>query len=448
MTKSPRRIDLPVFIAAYVLVAGASVAINYPGGLTPDSIDMLVQARFPELMDNWHSPSLPWLWSIFSPPLPQPFGALLVQNLLLFLYPVALLVEKGADRLIPLLLIVLLTAIGGFITKDCTLVAFLLIGLGALDFLKGAPRVAVVIFAALAATLVRPSNFVILFAVGAVWSLIRFRGRSLALSLALAGAVSIATIPAMGLLSKWPFKAIEVSAERSLYIFDAAGISVRTNRDVFASLPNWPTDLGPPSDCYISNRWDDFGWGPCLGYSKAIGDVFRDAGKFTVLKWWISSIAADPLAYLAHRASYSAILLTQLNAQLVPGYPLPMNGSGFEPSTVHTRGKVSTGFFQVWENRSLAWPLSTASMVLLNGVAVLASLLLSACALVRRARHGEGDAIVIVSATLALSNVLMLAFFGVSDETRYLQPTLICGFVCFHAWVRANGRQAKPAEAA
>jgi hypothetical protein len=97
---------------------------------------MLFQAQYVEAVNDWHAPAVTWLWSLFTPVLGQPAGALLVQSLLILVYPVLLLTKLyptgslGITRTALLVgygaFLLVLIPLAGNISKDQVLIGLIL----------------------------------------------------------------------------------------------------------------------------------------------------------------------------------------------------------------------------------------------------------------------------------------------------------------------------------
>jgi hypothetical protein len=73
--------------------------VNYPGRINPDTLSQLTEAQNIGKLSDCQAPVTTWLYSLFTPALGQPAGALLVQALLVFLYPAVILRTRGYGRI-------------------------------------------------------------------------------------------------------------------------------------------------------------------------------------------------------------------------------------------------------------------------------------------------------------------------------------------------------------
>ena len=248
---------------------------------------MLTQAQNIGELNDWHAPSVTWLWSLFTPLLGQPAGALLVQSLLMFVYPA--IAQRHAGRISSVgaaigaamsvawvAFLIALIAVTGQVLKDVVLVGLILCLLAVLDLRSAStPRSAMwlslgVLLALI--MLVRPTNFIMLALAGVIWAFFVFdsgRRRLMAVILILAGCA--ATFPVSQVVNRVLLTAGDAMAERQLIIFDIAGISSGIKQDLFVELPNWPRDeVLRPWDCYTPKAGDPFLYGACSRYAELV----------------------------------------------------------------------------------------------------------------------------------------------------------------------------------
>ena len=427
--------------------------VNYPGRLNPDSYDMLTQAQHVDTLNDWHSPAVIWLWSLFTPLFGQPAGALLVQSLLIFVYPVVAWIKpistahRGpVDQALSVgygVLLLALIPLAGAISKDQILVGLILCLLAIIHndskysrvrLIKSRlcyhPVLAMILF-------VRPSNFIMMAIAGLAWAFLIFgKGGKFLMAVVSIAAVCALAIPATSFVNSVIFGAKSAMSERSLMIFDVAGISAREKIDLFGGLPDWPTNrIARPWECYTPAAWDQFGWGACKEYSEAVEAKMTKLGTAFVMRWWSGAILHYPYSYIEHRLSYFWYLLrkrTRVFARVV--FPSAMNALNSDTSVVKTYGIDMTGKFQLWEPTIRYRPFGLASALVFSSPIVPVTVLSCLATLVwswrkTRERSGEVDAVIVVSSAIGIGNLMMLLLFGISDDGRYLLPTVICGGV-------------------
>jgi hypothetical protein len=358
------------FWAMYLGLVALTWVVNYPGRLTPDSLDMLVQAEYSFLRNDWHSVFLVWLWSLSTPVFGQPAGALFIQSCLLFVYPALILARLVNARAhltrrfmvaIPWLIFICgLIGLAGNVGKDLFLAGASLSGLAIID-LSQTPKcrkisaVAGIVTLMASFMLVRSPNFVILAFVGAMWALYKF-GISRRCGVWLFAILSGFAVSglAMTVVNRTLFGAAPSKVQQSLIIFDIAGISTELKKDLFYEIPNWAAyrqerpwecyipggfdgarsntcasfrdfsqgdqlqlwsadQIPRPWACYRPNAWDVFGWGNCRQYSTLFEDSIQSLGLARMLSWWAATVVSQPYAYVKHRFRYATRLFFTSN---------------------------------------------------------------------------------------------------------------------------------------
>lgn len=264
----------------YVALVAITWLVNYPGRLNPNSLDMLTQAQNMGELNDWHAPSVTWLWSLFTPLLGQPAGALLVQSLLMFVYPAITQRHAGRTSSVGAAIgaamsvawvafLIALIAVTGQIVKDVFLVGLILCLLAVLD-LRSTSTARSAMWLSLGVLLAfillaRPTNFIMLALAGVIWTFFVFDiglQRLMAVILILAGCA--ASFLVSHFVNRDFLKAGHAFEERMLVIYDIAGISSGIKQDLFVELPNWPRDeVVRPWECYTPKTVDPFVSGAC-----------------------------------------------------------------------------------------------------------------------------------------------------------------------------------------
>lgn len=449
------------FWSAYVLLVLLGYALNRPGRVIADSLFMVLQARGIMPLSDWHPPLLTYLWSTFDPNLGQPSSALLVQCLLWFVLPAAMLADAVDDlrnrrglnwiRLTLLagiaFLCVLSLFLVGFVFKDLTLVALLLILVFLLrhGFATSRPvrwlswRGLGTAVTVVAITLVRPINAIWLLAVLLMVAIRRYPSdvRRLISHAAAASIVAAACVAAAGVIHYRLLHATKTPVAVSLITFDLAGISVRSGRDLFSELPGWNRGIPTVEACYTPKWWDTFSdWGKCREYYHNMEQIFDAKGRSFLVRWWLRAIRAHPREYLAHRLDFTRRLLTSSerpdryfpidNTEQALRFLVPKHVSEFQPWP--NRDRVMLMPLWVWvasgpAGQPYAW-LGLAAIGL---------------ALSARSRRDDGrELVAFIAFAIAATNVLMHAFLGVADSPRYLLPTLVLSLVGFIQLTRSR----------
>ena len=442
--ESARRGGLALSVTVYLALVAFSFLINYPGRLNPDSLDQLVQAVRPELLNDWHEPWTIYFWNSLSPILGQPSSALLVQSIFLFVYPSILIARTVSQNTFSALswlglgiLIIALVELAGQISKDVLLLGFILSLFATISYSGTRSgrhwRLPVAFLLLIAATSIRPINAFLIWPPAALalsWQA-GYRYRALPIAL-LVGALCAVQIPLVRLADAKVTHASHAKAESSLMIFDIAGISTNLHSDLFARMPNWPSRAVQhrPWECYRSYSWDVFRWGKCGEYFNAFNELGSDRYAY-----WLNAIVSHPGAYLLHRARYLFQCLTSA---------APVAATG-EPSTVNTavgKDELFGPFTHGVDMRKqvLLWHL-TKPALLFEFVAALAfskvagafeiALSFATAFLAFRRKSSETEPVALLASGVAVANFLVVAAFGVSAEGRYLLPTYVCGILIF-----------------
>lgn len=136
-----------------------------------------------------------------------------------------------------------LVVLAGFIIKDVVLVGLLLVALATLQRSRSSERpvpwICLSLILLALSLFVRPSNFIILgVAAALLLPLALQRWHHYPAALAAACILFSLSLPLYSSFNRYVAKARPSHAEVQLFLFDSAGISARTGRDVFKDLPN------------------------------------------------------------------------------------------------------------------------------------------------------------------------------------------------------------------
>jgi hypothetical protein len=415
--------------SVWLVLVAVAFLINYPGRLTSDSYDMLIQARYPTYLNDWHAPTVTWLWSLFQAFMPQPQAALLAQSLLIFATPARWLLDHSKPRGILLLITTALCGMSGLLVKDMVLIGALLCCLGVIEYASGYRRIIFTLPFALLALLVRPTNFLLLAAAGTALAWVNSHERLPVREMLCCLLLSIVAVVIPPAVNRIAFDARESSVEKSLIIFDVAGISRFSHKDLFAELDGWPRGLAAVDECYTSRQWDSFEWGPCKQYGSLFTSEMGELGKLALLTWWLQNIATHPIAYIAHRLSYSWILIAHPIPAAENVFPWAANTPGVDKSAITTYGVDTSSLFAEYSPHWSFAPFALMERIVFNRFTCALALLVSGAALLCSLRSRKGSDIMTICSALALGNFLMLMFFGVASEGRYMLPTTLCGWL-------------------
>jgi hypothetical protein len=450
-------LDLRFKWRLYAALVAAAWLINYPGRLNWDSYDMLTQAEAVEVLSDWHSPAVTWLWSLFAPVLGQPAGALLVQSLLIFVYPVVLWMKRdrtpvgfGIAHLVFFvgytILVLSLLPLTGQIIKDVILVGLILCLLSIVH-LNSEVRDNVSAWCwctfyspiALLILLVRPSNFIIiLFPLISVANIVFGKSLRFVIFSALIFVGCVISVPVTSLFTKLVFGAKYARTEYSLMIFDVAGISSQVKVNFFAELPTWPTDQIPrPWDCYTPSGWEPFGWGKCSKYVDLVDTRMAEIGTIPVMRWWANTILRHPYSYIKHRLSYFTQLMvnpTRIFPRVSSSTDASNSPDGSRVREIYDRyGIDTTQSFQMWKPTIRYRPFELVSRLFFSRTIGIATLLTCMISLVwcwhKMLSNRRCDMVMLVSSAIGVGNVFMLLLCGISPQLRYLLPSTVCGAV-------------------
>ncbi|BAF72487.1 hypothetical protein [Sulfurovum sp. NBC37-1] len=278
---------------ATILFTLLNLMLRWPGKLTPDSANQLRQAISGHYSDG-NPPIMAIIWRELLP-ITDPTVVMLVLQTTLFWLGIglfaAVLAQKDHHRAALVMLISGFTPIAlmytGVILKDSLMTSFFIAAFG-LAAWKDVRLRSVGLLLGATGMLTR------LNAVFAFPSLLFLALRlklSLFKSLIYALIISIALIP----LSQWInhdiFGAERAGLERSLQIYDLAGIAYFSG-----DTSVLPVDITNLSECYTPYYWDTLGAARCdYTFGKLDNSITRE---------WITGIITHPLAYMQHRLSH------------------------------------------------------------------------------------------------------------------------------------------------
>jgi hypothetical protein len=447
----------------------AALMINYPGRISRDALEQLIGAYDAQFLTDWHSPLVTWLWSLAGGWLGQPAGALLIQSVPLAFYaavgPRRPVRWAGKDYLAAAFECAFkagLIAFAGTVIKDVLLGAFLLASIAALQLSlsSGKPGRWLTAFLAclLVVALVRPANFVFLLVPGLAFILVYAATPRMRWVGALGVlAVSLLLLASYGPMSRFAFGAQPVQPERQLILFDLAGVSALTGKNLLHGIGGVPTgQLSDPRTCYSPAMWDPMApWGECPEYSKAFDQSHDRAGLSPWLRAWGAAIILHPGAYLTHRSRHLHGVLTsglgrfgERSAWGSKDALLALNSTDRAAELrALSGGRVPDGYFANAEQSVRLKPFSRMTWLML-GIRGMPLLALAVCvgllaAQVRRRVRGlAADPVILLVTAFGVANVLVVAFFGVATSARYLLPLILCSYVAVLTLLQNRASQA------
>ena len=298
---------------AALALAGLLDALAYwPGLMTWDSVRQYGQALSGDF-DDWHPPTMEWLWRQLLPLGSGPASMLILQ-LLFYWGGFALLLGWAAKarraRLAVLFVafacMPMAVALMGAVLKDCLMAGMFVTATALLAWTRGEEG----------------------WRRRAIAILLLFAGATLRFNAFLAALPLLAALLPAGWLSTWPRRiatwmlgaALLVAAmplansllraqtsgvQLSLQIFDLGGITEHSGIDVFPAL-GVADPVAVNHRCYTPVKWDSYSFwtdAPCpLGFDAVRAWDQAHPGQFARL--WIAAIVRHPLAYAAHRLAH------------------------------------------------------------------------------------------------------------------------------------------------
>ena len=324
----------PVFIAVTAgLLAGANLAIWFPGESGPDSDSQYAQAVAGQF-DDWHPPIMAWLWSMFRL-LADGDGPMFCFQVVFYWFGFGLIAvalaragrSLAAWAMLGVALFPSMLTLNGVLLKDVSMGVTLLAAFAALFWWRIQDRKLPLAIAATSLVLLLYGSLVRTNAVFAVVPLLAYMirpqwfGRPWRLW-ALSIPVSLAMVPAANLFNHRVLHAEALYPIRSLQIFDLAGIAFYSGDMAVFGTGN-PLRDEEVRRCYRPVGWDRLApWGECRFFWNRLAvspDLHGIAEKLDakaamgakpnpdLSRLWIAAIARHPLAYATHRlANFSA----------------------------------------------------------------------------------------------------------------------------------------------
>lgn len=412
-----RRKAISALIVA-TLLTGITLAFFWPGVASYDSVVQYQQVLSGQY-DDWHPPAMARLWAIFHGLAWHDQTPMFVLQVLLYWSGLALFAGALARRgqaiaaLFVLLLGIWPPLLGWQIAvlKDAQMTGALAAATGLaswwrLDDRRLPPWAAALVLVLLGyATLVRFNaafaTVPLAFGLLGGWRWDRPLLQAM-LVLAATGAVIGALTP----INQRLLEAKPSGVERSLPLFDLAGIAHRAGPHAVPQVPARLWRRAEAKGCLTPILWDPIGDDKACGY--IVDTLQRAAPDKTLRNVWLEAIATHPLAYAVHRIAH-------WNSEMRLWMPSTMPGTGplaqSEPNTVGLASpdKRIGGFQKL--GHTLA--SSTAGAPILWFTVALGVLFCT-----WPARDGAGG----VAVTLALSAIVTeLAFgvVGVASDYRY-----------------------------
>ncbi|MFL6305103.1 MAG: hypothetical protein ACJ72H_16350 [Candidatus Sulfotelmatobacter sp.] len=321
--------SLSIAVTAAVL-AGANLAIWFPGESGPDSDSQYAQAVAGHF-DDWHPPIMAWLWSLLRL-LADGDGPMFCFQVACYWLGFALIAvalaragrSHAAWAMLGVALFPSMLMLNGVLLKDVGMGVTFLLGLAALFCYRLQDRQVPAAIAAISLLLLVYGALVRANAVCALVPLVAYMVRPLWLRrpwwlLAVSIPLSLALVPAAHFFNHRVLQAEPLHPIRSLQIFDLTGIaSYSADMAVFGTGNRFTRD--EVDSCYSPAGWDRFApWGECrffwnrLAVSADLQASVEELDSSSALRakprselpdLWIAAIVRHPLAYAQHRLAH------------------------------------------------------------------------------------------------------------------------------------------------
>ena len=445
------------YLIAYAVLVSPAVIVNLPGRAQTDAIHSIYQAGHLDALGSWHAPFVTFSYGLLAPLTGSPTGALIIQSLLLMLWPAAITIRileaQYTETLKALafvawgIICMMLVALAGYVEKDVLLLGFLSAILATFMGHRrqrelqplSAARGFWIFFCILAFCLVRPTNILLLACAALLVCLNGLKLKSVGQRLGVAGGVTACIWVSTFMVNAWLLPAPSSKPERATFMFDIAGISFFSGENVFENIS---TDSPPKlsiNDCYSPVQIDNFIWGPCKEFHSAYWNNIT-------LMTWAQAIVQHPLAYARHRMAFAKkLLFTPKGDRKTITPPPPFIFANNAKEFLHWQDPPVTIGLQLWTPTIAYLPFGRVAHHAFTGplgrpwlwMAILA--LASAC-LLRLPRSDDRTIIAALIAT-GLSNVAMLIIFSPGSDLRYLLPTAFCALVVSVKLVELGARR-------
>jgi len=448
------------YLIVYAVLVGLAISVNLPGRASSDAISSLYQARQLEALNSWHAPFVTFCYGLLAPLAGSPTGALIIQSLLLMLWPAAIATRiiqarrrealKAVTFVAWSIVCMMLIGIVGSIVKDLLLVGFMSAALAAFIGHRGvrhakacsALRALWIAFCILACCLVRPPNIVILACAALVGSMAGVNRSSLGRRLGLAGGMVAGVWIATVMVNLWVLPAPSKRVENATFLFDLAGTSFYSDENLFASLDRNAAPALSIKDCYQPIRVNDFIWGKCKDYTQ----IYWERLSFKI---WRRAMMSHPLAFIKHRAAFMGHLLDNEKSNIewiAPSAPYVLAAN--TEIRIEAEAPEARAGVQLWKPTIAYLPFARIANNTFSGplgrpllwIAILALASIS----LFRLPPGEERALIAGLIATGLANVLMIGIFSPGDDLRYLLPTAFCALVVTVKFVEMGARRWAP----
>jgi hypothetical protein len=425
------------FWTCYLIAVFVALLINWPGRAFSDTIDMMYQARNLDSLTNWHSPFATFAFSLFGPVAGYPGGGLVMQTMLLLLWPARVLAGLVTGSSTPLrnaaliawiLVVIGFTVLAGQVVKDVLLLGFCSALLFAYEdkwHSRFGGRLGV--FAILAAIcLFRTPNLAIIALCTIAVALVACSRK---ISAFIAAASIVATLAvSVFIVNKFVLPAKDAPSEITLIFLDLSGISVIDNVDLFAEFAGRKLSNRSPEECYSPKRANAFVWGECKEYWEQISTLPTSELR----RFWIKSIFSHPLAYMQNRIMFALELLANDDDKDFIVSPPPFTAAINTIDQIDIMDVSVREGFDIWQPSIGFYPFGNIAQLFFSRwspasqpTVWITILMIGAVVSLRSKRIGSFPVTLTLSLA-GLGNFLMYAAIGPAENLRYLLPTMFC----------------------
>jgi hypothetical protein len=147
--------------------------------------------------------------------------------------------------------------------------------------------------------------------------------------------------------------AVRQHVHQAIFVFDLAGITALTGENQFPVIWSVDEERRLKRECYDPSQWDGYWRLPPCPFVMQTLEQNKLFGSAQLTRSWLNSIAANPLAYLRHRAGHFTAFLTAgaRTMALEQWYivnPPPYPSDRLQPVITLNAALKSTPLFSLW----------------------------------------------------------------------------------------------------
>jgi hypothetical protein len=418
---SPRRPSWLIIVLLHAAGFTLSIVVFYPGVMNYDARYIYSDTAVGKFGD-WQSPLMGWLWSVVDPIAPGPASIFLViaASYWLGFALLALAVARRAGRLALIVPLLALSppafAFVGMIWRDVLFACAWLLA-AALVFAAAEsrrpvrlPAQAIALGLLAFGVLLRPNAILAapILAAYVIWPQ-RFVLRRAAL---LYPPTVVVLFVLIQVIYYGIFDAMRQKPWHQVMVFDLGGITHLTKQNQFPVSWNAGETALLTEGCYRPAPWNVY-WNaePCRFVMERL-EGEKIFGSPALVDAWMRAIAANPLAYLRHRAAFMWTFLAESNLTI---WTLDLDDPS-KPALAGNRAFVTLRrVHDVLHPTPLFWPGTW--LLLCAGL----------CAWAWRKRHAPAGAFAVAVCGSAVAYVLTFFLVGVAAEFRYAFWAVLAG---------------------